>query len=328
MASKNKIIVHIGDEILYSVIENEIKACGCNKSEFIRNILEEKFKDKIAEAKKSLNNAPKTIKTFERRWSYPLSEEIELTCDWIYSGKRHRSRMLDGRIHGARTFSELYTSNKISGEYTSVFLDLIATTLKELKEHAKKRVENVIPDIFKEKWNNVIDIDNSADINLIFINKVDVKFLWHQNNEGYFHIDIWYQLLQLSFESLDDYRNKYLLRLDLLNIKYLRFKEVATKKYMPTQYERLYYIKTEQKTRLGGFFVGLFYSQRDKKTLINEIDQLILKQDNCKNKTLNIPGRFVKLHIPPSIIKIDHSSFHKAFEILKKEREQFQSDSI
>ncbi|WP_000441210.1 hypothetical protein, partial [Escherichia sp. TW09231] len=77
-----------------------------------------------------------------------------------------------------------------------------------------------------------------------------------------------------------------------------------------------------------GFFVGLFYSQRDKKTLINEIDQLILKQDNYKNKILNISGRFVKLHIPPSIIKIDHSSFHKAFEILKKEREQFQSDSI
>lgn len=326
MASKNKIIVHIGDEILYSVIKNEIKACGCNKSEFIRNILEEKFKDKIAEAKKSLNNAPKTIKTFERRWSYPLSEEIELTCDWIDSGKRYRSRMRDDRIYGTRTFSKQYTNNKISGEYTDIFWGLIAITRKELKEHIKREVRNVIPDIFKEKWNNVIDINSSADINLIFINKVDVKFLWHQNNEGYFHIDIWYQLLQLSFESLDDYKNKYLLRLDLLNIKYLRFKEVATKKYMPTRYERLYYIKTEQTSRSGGFFVGLFYSQRDKKTLIDEINKLILKQDNHKNETLNISGRFVKLHIHPSIIKIDHSSFHKAFEILKKE--QSQSDSI
>lgn len=302
MASKNKIIVHIGDEILYSVIKDELKDTDEKKSEFVRRILEEKLSDKVSEKRQELNSKYPCVRSNEAVSAYPLNITID------------SERQV--------TEEDFFRLNKIDeilyDDYESVFFGMMSFTLNQLKKTVRDEAVKRIPEAIKRAWSSIESQYDSADINLVFVKRVDISFLENKDNKFYVRIKIHFHVSRFLFSAVD--WNDDFLRIDFLNIKYLRFKYIAVNGCLPKKYYRWLYLKPTKETMLGGFFAGLLYTPKKKEVLIKEIEQLLSSQDFCRNGMLEIPGKFVKVHINSEQIKVDGRSFSEGFKMLEQRR--------
>ncbi|ENF1916029.1 MULTISPECIES: hypothetical protein [Enterobacteriaceae] len=310
MASKNKIIVHIGDELLYSVIKNEIEGTGEKKSEFVRRILEEKLSAKISEKRGLLNSMYSPERNTDAVSVYPLNITID----------SERQVTKDGVLRLNKVDEILYD------DYESVFFGMMSFTLNQIKKTVRDEAVKRIPEAIKRAWSSIESQYDSADINLVFVNRVDISFLENKDNKFYVRIKIHFHVSRFLFSAvdwIDDF-----LRIDFLNIKYLRFKYVAVNGCLPKKYYRWLYLKPTKETMLGGFFAGLLYTPKKKEVLIKEIEQLLSSQDFCKNGMLEIPGKFVKVHINSEQIKVDGRSFSDGFNMLEQRRQMHSVGAV
>lgn len=303
MASKNKIIVHIGDELLYSVIKNEIEGTGEKKSEFVRRILEEKLSAKISEKRGLLNSMYSSERNTDAVSVYPLNITID----------SERQVTKDGVLRLNKVDEILYD------DYESVFFGMMSFTLDQLKKTVRDEAVKRIPEAIKRAWPSIESQYDSADINLVFVNRVDISFLENKDNKFYVRIKIHFHVSRFLFSAVD--WNDDFLRIDFLNIKYLRFKYIAVNGCLPKKYYRWLYLKPTKETMLGGFFAGLLYTPKKKEVLIKEIEQLLSSQDFCRNGMLEISGKFVKVHINSEQIKVDGRSFSDGFNMLEQRRQ-------
>lgn len=323
MASKHKIIVHISDDLLYDVIIKEAKASGKAQSEFIRDIVEKELLDKIIARKEEMNNCYSIFKDdyygvnsiFNRNY-YKTAYPMDMTIDSV------RQITKDGVI-------QLHKIDEIiSHDYESVFFGMMSFSLKALMNSVKNEVQGLIPRIIKDKWPELEYGMGVADLNLVFIDRVDVVVKSETNggvntkNKVTINIKIHLQISRFLFNSIE--YNKDFLRIDFLNIRYHRFKDVAVKGWLSERYERLLYLKPIREVLLGGFFAGLLYRQKEKELLMAEIDNLYLNQDFGQNGMLGVPDRFVKLHMNNEQIKLNLGSFRNAFESVKGKMNGFK----
>ncbi|AWF35485.1 hypothetical protein J5259_002801 [Klebsiella oxytoca] len=300
MASKNKIIVHIGDDLLYSVLKDEIKKSGGNSSEFVRKILEDKCSKKVAEERVLLKNNYSNSKSTDANSAYPLNMTID----------SERQVTKDGVFRFNKIEDSLYD------DYESVFFGMMCFDFSDIKNKVKNEAVKRIPGIIKNAWFSIEENYSQADINLMFVDRVDIRFLEYKNKRFYVRIKVKFHVSRFLFSAIE--LNDDILRIDFLNIKYLRFKYVAINGCLSKKYDRWLFLKPTKETSLGGFFAGLFYIPKKKEVLIEEIKQLLNSQDFCKNGMLEIPGKFVKMHINSDQIKVDGRSFAQGFKILKQ----------
>ncbi|WP_411749490.1 hypothetical protein [Serratia marcescens] len=310
MASKNKIIVHIGDELLYSVIKSEIEGTGEKKSEFVRRILEEKLSAKISEKRGLLNSMYSPERNTDAVSVYPLNITID----------SERQVTKDGVLRLNKVDEILYD------DYESIFFGMMSFTLNQLKKTVRDEAVKQIPEAIKRAWSSIESQYDSADINLVFVNRVDISFLENKDNKFYVRIKIHFHVSRFFFSAVD--WNDDFLRIDFLNIKYLRFKRIAVNGCLPKKYYRWLYLKPTKETMLGGFFAGLLYTPKKKEVLIKEIEQLLSSQDFCRNGMLEIPGKFVKVHINSEQIKVDGRSFSDGFNMLEQRRKMHSVGAV
>ena len=310
MASKNKIIVHIGDELLYSVIKSEIEGTGEKKSEFVRRILEEKLSAKISEKRGLLNSMYSPERNTDAVSAFPLNITID----------SERQVTKDGVLR-LNKVDEI-----LNDDYESIFFGMMSFTLNQLKKTVRDEAVKRIPEAIKRAWSSIESQYDSADINLVFVNRVDISFLENKDNKFYVRIKIHFHVSRFFFSAVD--WNDDFLRIDFLNIKYLRFKRIAVNGCLPKKYYRWLYLKPTKETMLGGFFAGLLYTPKKKEVLIKEIEQLLSSQDFCRNGMLEIPGKFVKLHINSEQIKVDGRSFSDGFNKLEQRRQMHSVGAV
>lgn len=323
MASKHKLIVHVSDDLLYDVIIKEAKASGKAQSEFIRDIVAKELLDKIIARKEEMNNCYSIFKDdyygvnsiFNRNY-YKTAYPMDMTIDSV------RQITKDGVI-------QLHKIDEIiSHDYESVFFGMMSFSLKALMNSVKNEVQGLIPGIVKDKWPELEYGMDVADLNLIFIDRVDVVVKSYTEGDAntkskvIINIKIHLQASRFLFKSIE--YNKDFLRIDFLNIRYHRFKDVAVKGWLSDRYERLLYLKPIREILLGGFFAGLLYRQKEKELLMTEIDNLYLNQDFGQNGMLGVPDRFVKLHMSNEQIKLNLGSFRNAFESVKEKMNGFK----
>lgn len=323
MASKNTIKVHIGDDLLYDVIIKEAHGVGKGKSEFIRDIVQKELSDKIIARKEEMNNSYSIFKddyhgvnSIFNRNSYKTAHPADMTIDSV------RQITKDGVI-------QLHKIDEIiSHDYESIFFGMMSLSLKALMNSVKNEVQGLIPKIIKDKWSELEYGMDVADLNLIFIDRVDVVVKSYTEGDAntkskvIINIKIHLQASRFLFKSIE--YNKDFLRIDFLNIRYHRFKDVAVKGWLSDRYERLLYLKPIREVLLGGFFAGLLYRQKEKELLMTEIDNLYLNQDFGQNGMLGVPDRFVKLHMNNEQIKLNLGSFRNAFESVKEKMNGFK----
>ncbi|PVZ87424.1 hypothetical protein C9426_12690 [Serratia sp. S1B] len=302
MASKNIIKVHIGDDLLFSVIMSEVNKSKKNKSEFVRDILKTALSREIEEQKFSLNNMYSHTRLSDAASVYPLN----LTVD------SQRQFTEDGFLRLNKIDEILYH------EYESIFFGMVSFSLRKLMNSAKNEAMGQIPDVIKRAWAEIESQYEHADINLVFVNRVDVTFSGYRDGKFYVKIKIHFHVSRFFFSAVDN--DDDFLRIDFLNIHYLRFKNVAINGCLSKLYERLLYLKPTREALLGGFFAGLLYIPKEKKTLMEEISDLLSNQDVSINGMLKIPGKFVKMHINSEQIKVDGRSFSNGFKMLEERR--------
>ncbi|HEJ9228393.1 TPA: hypothetical protein ACS29S_001477 [Klebsiella oxytoca] len=304
MASKNKIIVHIGDEILFSVLKDEIKRSGGNSSEFVRKILEEKFSGKVFEAKYDLNKNYSYNRDTDAASVYPLN----ITVD------SERQVTKDGILRFDKIEEVLFD------DYESIFFGVMSFTLSHIKKTVKNEAVKRIPEIIKKAWSSIESQYGSADINLVFVNRVDISFLEYKDDKFYVRIKVLFNVSRFVFSAIE-WNNEFL-RIDFLNVKYRRFKNIAINGCLSKKYDRWLYFKPAKETSLGGFFAGLLYTPKTKEVLIEEIEWLLSNQGAHRADMLDIPGKFVKIHFNSDQIKVDGRSFGQGFKILEHKREK------
>ncbi|HGH7224947.1 hypothetical protein ACWUWQ_24290 [Klebsiella pneumoniae] len=211
-------------------------------------------------------------------------------------------------------------------DYESIFFGMMSFTLNQLKKTVRDEAVKRIPEAIKRAWSSIESQYDSADINLVFVNRVDISFLENKDNKFYVRIKIHFHVSRFLFSAID--WNDDFLRIDFLNIKYLRFKYIAVNGCLPKQYHRWLYLKPTKETMLGGFFAGLLYTPKNKEVLIKEIEQLLSSQDFCRNGMLEIPGKFVKVHINSEQIKVDGRSFSDGFNMLEQRRQMHSVGAV
>lgn len=302
MASKNSITTHISDDLVYSVIEREIAKTKKNRSEFLREILEKEFAAQIEEQKIHLNNMYSYTRYSDASSVYPLNVTID----------SERQVTSDGFTRFNKIDEVLYH------EYESHFFGMISFSLKQMINSIKNEVQGLIAGVFKAQWFNIESQYDSADINLVFINRVDVSLFSHNDGKFYVRMKIHFHVSRFLFSAVDN--DKDFLRIDFLNIKYLRFKDVAINGCLSKQYERYLYLKPTKEVLLGGFFAGLLYRPKEKQDLMAEICDLLSEQNSSKNGMLELPDKFVKIHINSEQIKVDRRSFRKGFQMFEERR--------
>ncbi|MGE5985830.1 hypothetical protein ACQJ21_06455 [Klebsiella michiganensis] len=306
MASKNNIIVHIGDDLLYETILKEVEKSKKSKSRYILDILHRELKDDILRHKLKDNDRYAGIFSSGVISAYPanmtIDSERQITPDGIIKLKK-----IDECIDYC---------------YQSRFFCMMSFSFNQLIASEKSNALDIIPKVISERWEKIEEDNGKADINLVFINRVDVRYF--QCNEGRFFIrmKINFHVSRFMLASLDI--NDDFLRVDFLNIKYLRFKNVAINGRESKTYDRFLYIKPTRETSLGGFFAGLRYVPKNIDVLKDEIDKLLINQDSKKGM-LAVPGKFIKLHINLDQIKVNQSSFRKGFDNIEERRKLHDS---
>lgn len=319
MASKNKIIVHIGDDLLYDSIINEAKLSGKKQSEFVRGILEKELSMKIIERKERINRDYSILDRNNYATSYPLNITVDSERQVTSSGVHFFPKIDEVIIH----------------EYQSHFFGMMALSLKQIMNGVKNEVQNLIPRVVERRWYEIELGMEYADINLVFINRVDVFFKdyttenYSQNEKkkepkATITLKIHLQVSRFVINSME--KNNDFLRIDFLNINYKRFKDIAINGWLSKRYERFLYFKPVREVLLGGYFAGLLYRPKKYDELLNEIQELFLDQDYSRNGMLVVKNKFVKLHMNGDQIKLNIGSFRHGFEKIKEIRSGFIRD--
>lgn len=319
MASKNKIIVHIGDDLLYDSIINEAKLSGKKQSEFVRGILEKELSMKIIERKERINRDYSILDRNNYATSYPLNITVDSERQVTSSG-----------VHFFPKIDEVITH-----EYQSHFFGMMALSLKQIMNGVKNEVQSLIPRVVERRWYEIELGMEYADINLVFINRVDVIFKdyttedYNQNEKkkepkATITLKIHLQVSRFVINAME--RNNDFLRIDFLNVNYKRFKDIAINGWLSKRYERFLYFKPVKEVLLGGYFAGLLYRPKKYDELLNEIQELFLDQDYSRNGMLVVKDKFVKLHMNGDQIKLNIGSFRHGFEKIKEIRSGFIRD--
>ncbi|QKJ61145.1 hypothetical protein [Serratia fonticola] len=302
MASKNIIRVHFCDDLLYSVVMSEVNKSKKSKSEFVRDILEGALSKEIEEQKVRLNNMYSYTRLSDAASVYPLNLTVDSERQVTKNGFFRLNKIDEILYH----------------EYESTFFGMMSFSLRKLMNEVKNEAGGLVPEVIKRAWYDIESEYDCADINLVFVNRVDVIFSDCRDGKFYVRLKIHFHVSRFLFSAVDN--DDDFLRIDFLNIHYWRFKDVAINGCLSKQYERLLYVKPTRETLLGGFFAGLLYIPKEKKALMEEISDLLSNQDFSRNGMLKIPGKFVKMHINSEQIKVDRRSFSNGFKMLEERR--------
>ncbi|WP_447879970.1 hypothetical protein [Serratia fonticola] len=302
MASRNVIKVHIGDDLIYSVVMSEADKYKKSNSEFVREILEEVLSKEISEQKSRLNDM----------YSYPRLSDAVSVPPLNFTVDSERQVTKNGFFRLNKIDEILYH------EYESTFFGMMSFSLRKLMNEVKNEATRFVLEVIKRAWHDIESQYDCADINLVFVNRVDVIFSDCKDGKFYVRIKIHFHVSRFLFSAVDS--NDDFLRIDFLNIHYWRFKDVAINGCLSKQYERFLYLKPTRETLLGGFFAGLLYIPKEKKALMEEIRDLLSNQDVSRNGMLEIPGKFVKIHVNSEQIKVDRRSFSNGFKMLEERR--------
>ncbi|MBC3211970.1 hypothetical protein [Serratia fonticola] len=302
MASKYIIRVHFGDDLFYSVVMSEVNKSKKSSSEFVRDILKVALSREIEEQKFRLNNMYSYTRLSDAASVYPLN----LTVD------SERQVTKEGFFRLNKIDEILYH------EYESTFFGMMSFSIRNLMSSVKNEAAGLISEVIKRAWPEIESQYDCADINLVFVNRVDVIFSGCRDGKFYVQMKIHFHASRFLFSAVDN--DDDFLRIDFLNIHYWRFKNVAINGCLSKQYERLLYVKPTRETLLGGFFAGLLYIPKEKKALMEEISYLLSNQDFSRNGMLKIPGKFVKMHVNSEQIKVDRRSFSNGFKMLEERR--------
>ncbi|EDW2259386.1 hypothetical protein [Salmonella enterica] len=307
MASKNTIITHIGDDLFYELILKEAEREGKTKSEYVRSILMKELSGKLHDLKMSFND----------RYSYSRVENgvsvfpVNVT--------------LDRGFHYSNQNRKVFRINKVddvlTGVYKSPMLGLIPLTLKGFKNNIKEEAIRILPSIIKDHWSEIESLHGCMDVNLFFVNRVDVSYAGFEENIFSLKIDIHYYMSRFPLDAID---GDDFLRLDFLNIRYLRFKNVAINGRLHKEYDRFAYIAPSKETLLGGFFVGLFYKPQDKEDLLEKLKGIIYGGSEEKENIINIQGGFVKYHCNYELVKVNMRTFSKEYHNLLEIRKELK----
>lgn len=303
MASRNTVITHIGDDLFYELILREAKGEGKSKSEYVRDILMKELSDKLDDLNSSFNDNYAYERNNTRISVYPANTTIDSSL--YYRGVR------------GRMFKLNKVDDTLTGVYESPLLGLVNHSSKGLKDNAKKEAIRMLPQIIRERWHEIESLHGNTDVNLLFINRVEVSYEGEFDNKFHIRVSIHFYMSRFPLDAID---SDDFLRLDFLNIHYLRFKNVAINGRLYKKYDRLVYIAPSKETLLGGFFVGLFYKPKDKMELLGEIREIIDDQDVNRADIINIPGGFVKLHFNHELVKVNTHTFSKAYKVVLERR--------
>ena len=282
MASKNIIRVHFGDDLLYSVVMSEVNKYKKSKSEFVRDILEGALSKEIEEQKVRLNNMYSYTRLSDAASVYPLNLTVDSERQVTKNGFFRLNKIDEILYH----------------EYESTFFGMMSFSLRKLMNEVKNEAGGLVPEVIKRAWYDIESKYDCADINLVFVNRVDVIFSDCRDGKFYVRLKIHFHVSRFLFSAVDN--DDDFLRIDFLNIHY--------------------YVKPTRETLLGGFFAGLLYIPKEKKALMEEISDLLSNQDFSRNGMLKIPGKFVKMHINSEQIKVDRRSFSNGFKMLEERR--------
>lgn len=302
MASRNIIKVHFGDDLIYSVVMSEAAKSKKSSSEFVRDILKETLSREIFEQRIHLNNMYSHTRLSDAASVYPLNLTVDSERQVTKNGFFRLNKIDEILYH----------------EYESTFFGMMSFSLGQLMNAVKNEAMRLIPEVIKRAWPEIEHQYDYADINLFFVNRVDLIFSDCRDGKFYVQIKIHFHVSRFLFSTIDN--DDDFLRIDFLNIHYWRFKNVAINGCLSKQYERLLYLKPTRETLLGGFFAGLLYIPKEKTALKEEIRDLLSNQDVSRNGMLEIPGKFVKIHVNSEQIKVDRRSFSNGFKMLEERR--------
>lgn len=298
MASKHRIMLNIGDETLFRTLEEEISRVNqeskkkVSRSGFIIEIISQALEDKRN------SNHKRFSEKFNRKIRQGFSP---FPLDTIFETQHAVN------LQGV-DYCFLPTEHSCTKEYSFHVHTkdsqkvLIETTSKKVDSYIRTLIENVRGEAFPFPSTTGI-------LNLVFVTSVDYWLSGYKDGIFKFKVNLKAHWKYIPITKIIDC--EYSSHIDVFNIIYARFKDIAVSGRSQKQYDRFVYLNLKYKSQLGGFFVGLRYNPFTEE----EIGSTLLKlKDEKSEKIFFSQDFFLKYHYHPNLKKFNRRLSRKALE--------------
>lgn len=257
MVSKRRVMINFSDSELHKFVLSEAKKTNSSSSRVIENLVYEGLGKRIDNSELYLSPVDKIKKN---KNLVPTGiYETGLTVSLHYGDSF--SIISHAAMHFMHSFVKTVFPFSLRPEIKSIY---------NIEDFKKEVIDDINIRIINRFTN-----DTKPDIVLAFIS--DVKFSCKgdsKSGNGLIELEVKY-FCKFIPVYLNRRINDNILRLDVLNARYMTFKDVATKGWDRSNYSHLLHIKGLSKSKIGGYFVGLLYSPQDPSTLILNKDLLM-----------------------------------------------------
>lgn len=280
MVSKRRVMVNFSDSELHKFVLSEAKKTNSSSSRVIENLVYEGVGKRVDNGELYLSPGDKIKKN---KNLVPTGiYETGLTVS-LHHGD-NSSIISHAAMHEIRRFVKSVPPLSLNPEFKSIYNI----------EDFKNEVINDINLLIRNRLTN----GTKPDIVLVFVSDVTFSCKGDSiNGNGFINLEVKYSCKFIPF-YLNRRINDNILRLDVLNARYMTFRDVATKGWDRSNYSHLLHIKGLSKSKIGGYFVGLLYSPQDPSTFILNKDLLMT--------SIGIP---CKIFMSSSVINLKRNTF-------------------